>query len=92
MSKAQGKLDFSVHHNAILLLKGLFMPKKTFCHHLLPLKLFQTCMNAFLPLNTKEDILKNGRNCRKTSLRQIFPFPQSYQIVFAMAFYRNYSG
>jgi len=28
-------------------------------HNLLILKLFQTCMNFFLLLNTKEDILKN---------------------------------
>jgi len=28
-------------------------------HHLLLLKLFQTFMNVFLLLNTKEDILKN---------------------------------
>jgi len=30
-----------------------------FCHHLLTLKLLQTCMSFFL-LNTKEDILKNN--------------------------------
>jgi len=33
-----------------------------FCHHLPTLKLFQTYMNFFLLLNTKEDILKNMGN------------------------------
>ncbi len=32
---------------------------KWFCHYLLTLMLFQTCMSFFLLLNTKEDILKN---------------------------------
>jgi len=32
------------------------------CHHLLNLKLFQTCMSFFLLLNTNEDILKNVGN------------------------------
>ncbi len=39
------------------ILKGIVHPKT--CHHLLTLKLFQTCVSFFLLLNTKEDILKN---------------------------------
>jgi len=40
-----------------------------FCHHLLTLKLFQSCMNIFLLLlNTKEDILKNVSNQTLTSI------------------------
>jgi len=31
-------------------------------NHLLTLKLFKICMNVFLLLNTKEDILKNVGN------------------------------
>jgi len=31
-------------------------------HHLITVKLFQTCMNFFLLLNTKEDILNNVGN------------------------------
>jgi len=37
------------------------------CHHLLTLKLFQTCVNFSLLLNTKEDILKNRVNKQLTS-------------------------
>jgi len=33
-----------------------------FCHHLLTLKLSQTCLNFSLLLNTKDDILKNVGN------------------------------
>jgi len=33
-----------------------------FCHHILTLKLFKTCTNFFLLLNTKGDIWKNGSN------------------------------
>jgi len=33
--------------------------KGTFCHHLLTLVWFQTCVSSFLLLNTKEDILKS---------------------------------
>ncbi len=43
-------------------LKGQFTQKLKFCHNLLPLKYFQTCMNVFILLNTKEDILKNVGN------------------------------
>jgi len=32
---------------------------KKYCHHVLSLKLFQTCINLFVLLNTKENILKN---------------------------------
>ncbi len=39
--------------------KGIVDPKN---HHLLSLKLFQSCMNVFVLLNTKEDILKNVGN------------------------------
>ncbi len=42
-------------------LKGQFTQKWKFCHPLLSLKYFQTCMNVFV-LNTKEDILKNVWN------------------------------
>jgi len=42
----------------LALLKGYSTQKWKFCHHLLTLKLFQTCMSFFLLLNTKEDILK----------------------------------
>ncbi len=41
-------------------LKGLFTQKGKFYHHLLTIKKFQICMNVFVLLNTKEDILKNG--------------------------------
>jgi len=37
----------------ISLLKGPFTQKGKFCHHLLTLMLFQTCMSFFLLLNTK---------------------------------------
>jgi len=37
----------------ISLLKGQFTQKGKFCHHLLTLMLFQTCMSFFLLLNTK---------------------------------------
>ncbi len=40
-------------------LKGTGHPKWQFCHHLLTLMLFKTCMSLYLLLNTKEDILKN---------------------------------
>ncbi len=43
-------------------LEGQFTQKCKFCHHLLILKYFQTCMNVFVLLNTKEDILKNVGN------------------------------
>ncbi len=43
-------------------LKELFAQKWQFCHHLLTLKLFQTRMSFFLPLSTKENILKNVGN------------------------------
>jgi len=39
-----------------------------FCYHLLTLKLFQTCMNFFLLLNSLEDILKNVGNQRFDAL------------------------
>ncbi len=42
-----------------LSLKAQFTQTFQFCHRLLTLMLFQTCMNVFLLLNTKEDILKN---------------------------------
>ncbi len=42
-------------------LKGQYTQKWKFCH-LLILKYFQTCMNVFVLLNTKEDILKNEGN------------------------------
>jgi len=35
---------------------------KKFCHHLLTLKLFQTCKNLFLLLKKMEDILKTVGN------------------------------
>ncbi len=39
------------------------LPKKwTFCHHLLTLMSFQTCMGFLLMLHIKEDILKNAGN------------------------------
>ncbi len=37
-------------------------PKMNFCHYLLTHMSFQTCMDFFLLLNTKEDILKNVGN------------------------------
>jgi len=37
----------------MVILKGQFTQKWTFCHHLLTLKLFQTCMNFFLLLSIK---------------------------------------
>jgi len=40
--------------------KGWFIQK--FCHHLITLKLLQTCMSLFLLPNTKEDVLKNVGN------------------------------
>jgi len=55
-----------------LSLKGHSTQKLKFCHHLLILKMLQTCMSLFkmlqtcmslcLLLNTKEDILKNNGN------------------------------
>jgi len=42
--------------------KGILHPKIKFCHHLLTLKLFQTCMSFFLLLNPKEDIWKKDWN------------------------------
>ncbi len=36
-------------------LKAQFTQKWKCCHHLLTFKLFQTCMNFYLLLNTKED-------------------------------------
>jgi len=39
-----------------ILLKGYSTQKLKFCHHLLTLKLFQTCMSFFLLLNTQDDI------------------------------------
>jgi len=36
--------------------------KGYFCHHLLTLKLLQTCMSIFLQMNTNEYILKNDWN------------------------------
>ncbi len=40
-------------------LKWQFAQKWKFCHHLVTLKLFQTCISFFLLLSTKDDILKN---------------------------------
>ncbi len=54
-------------------LKGQFTQKWKFCHHLLTLKYFQTCMNVFVLLNTKEDILKNEGN--RAVLDQSIFFP-----------------
>ncbi len=51
-------------------LKAQFTKKLKFCHHLLTLKYFQTCMNVFV-LNSKEDILKNVRN-RAVLVHSIF--------------------
>ncbi len=42
------------------LLKGIVNPN--FCHYLLTLMLFQTCMSLFFMLNIQEDILKNAGN------------------------------
>ncbi len=39
-----------------------FTQKWKYCHHLLSLELFWTCMNFFVHLNLKEDILKNVHN------------------------------
>jgi len=44
-------------HNLLILSHNLLI--LILSHNLLILKLFQTCMNFFLLLNTKEDILKN---------------------------------
>ncbi len=48
---------------------------ETFCHHLLILKLFQTCMSFFL----LEDILKNADNKSDDSSHWLtfFPHPLS---------------
>jgi len=45
-----------------LVLKGIVEPKIKFCHYLFTEMLFQTCINLFLVLNTKEYILKNVGN------------------------------
>ncbi len=37
-----------------------FFPRNEYGHHLLNLKLLQTCMSFFLLFNTKEHILKNA--------------------------------
>ncbi len=43
----------------IMNLKGTVHPKIKFCHYLHTLLSFQTSINVFVLLNTKEDILKN---------------------------------
>jgi len=43
-------------------MKKEFHSQKGKFYHLLTLKLFQTCMNFFLLLKTKEDILMKVRN------------------------------
>jgi len=45
-----------------LLTNVYYTQKWIFCHHLLTLKLLQTCMSFFLLLSTKEDIQKNDWN------------------------------
>ncbi len=52
-------------------LKGTVHPKNE--HNLLSLKYFQTCMNVFVLLNTKEDILKKvcNQGCFGTPLTSI---------------------
>ncbi len=42
--------------------KGIVHPKMKILSSFAHLKYFQTCMNVFVLLNTKEDILKNVRN------------------------------
>ncbi len=43
------------YNDTFCLIKGTVHPKiKQFCHHLLSLKYFQTCMNVFVLPNTKE--------------------------------------
>ncbi len=55
-------------------IKGTVHPKiKQFCHHLLSLKYFQTCMNVFVLPNTKEDILKNVGNRAVLGNSMFFP-------------------
>ncbi len=48
-------------------IKEIVQSKWKFCHHLFSLKLFQTCMNFFLLLNTKEDIVAFSRQGRGTT-------------------------
>jgi len=74
----------TVHNNNM----HTFTQKWKFCHHLLTLKFFQTCMSFFLLLNSKEDILKNvgnqtvdGRKKKNTmevnGFRQLFDYQHS---------------
>ncbi len=51
--------------NTCFVLKVQYTQKWKFCHHLLTLKSFQTCMSFFLLLNTKLCILKNFSNQTK---------------------------
>jgi len=55
-------------------LKGYSTQKWKFCHHLLTLKLLQTCMSFFLLLNTKEDILENDWNFGTIDFHSVFFF------------------
>ncbi len=55
-NKTKGIVDPKIYY---ILNKKL---KLTFCHHLLALMSFQTCMSLFLMLNIKYDILKNAGN------------------------------
>ncbi len=54
------QLTNSTKHASVI--KGMVHPKWKFCHYLLTLTLSQTCINFFLVLNKKEDILKNVGN------------------------------
>ncbi len=62
------------YNDTFCLIKGTVHPKmKQFCHHLLSLKYFQTCMNVFVLPNTKEDILKNVGNRAVLGNSMFFP-------------------
>jgi len=52
--------------------KGHSTQKFKFCHHLLILKMLQTCMSFCLLLNTKEDIVKNDWNFGTIDFHSIF--------------------
>ncbi len=61
-------IEYYIYYKTLLIskisskhLKGQFTQKWKFCHDLLT-QCFQTCINVFILLNTKEDILKNGGN------------------------------
>ncbi len=68
--RKEKKIDLAIIKNNIILQslnqtsERVSSPKNDFyfCHNLLTLMSFQTCMSYFLMLNLKEDILKNAGN------------------------------